>query len=78
VHILEQTAQSTARATSADDDRNIADAGRNVNRHAHAAVESLDDAYRAVAQAQTITAHLIFAVVDVDLPRTSGAGLHGA
>lgn len=63
-HIIELAARSTARATSTDDARTVIDANAHVICHGQAAIDALEDAYRAVAAAHETTSHLVFAVPD--------------
>lgn len=63
-HVIRLAAYSTVMATGTDSARSALDANAHVIFHGQAAVEALEDAYRAVAAAHEITSHLVFAVAD--------------
>lgn len=71
-HIVDVASAAAARATSTDEGRAVVDASAEVRTCARAAVQLLDEAYRAIAEAHEISAHLIFAPVDHEAAAPTG------
>lgn len=61
-HVLERAARSAELATHTDDSRTVNDASDQIRRHRRVAINALEDAYRAVAAAHTVSGHLVFAI----------------
>jgi hypothetical protein len=63
-HIVRLTARSTRRATATDDGRSISGATEVIDRRTGEAIQLLNDAYRMIGSAHSMTGHLIFAIDD--------------